>query len=545
MPELVKDFQGKLIPRNKARKIKNEMGKLEYFEEGASCVEMSDKIWYRTTTGKIIFDWSKKIWVFAKDFVGHKGLVEDGSFGHYSEISKEVIIWFKEDTFFKKSIYDPLSKSLSDTKFSEKKWNRATAINEKVAIDYGYQESIFDSCFYKITDCSTDDLIKMNLPNIPSTERTNVYSLDDDRDYRQTLEELYDNNKEKVPIKLMKFAPNIPFTFGLEFEVQEGHCPKRVREALGFRPCRDGSLGEGIEYVGIPMEGGKGLYFVKKMCEELSKRCRLSNRCSTHVHFGDVRRDKLYVISLWHILYNIQDSLRKCFPFSRTNSIQDNGKIYACLLPDLEIDVTTILSSKTDEEFKNKVIREFNKIYTWLNNGHPLGEKYEEAFVRETRTEIIQGKKQSQICYRVRNYNFTTKLPRHAVQGHKWNRSSRYMWTNILNLFFAHSRTIEFRISEATTNFNKVLMFMCLGSAILKYAENFDKSFHDEISLNGIIKASFRPKLATYLIDYFEFRKNLFCTSTGSFKSTHKSIETTWFDNDCKFKFQGKEVYEI
>jgi hypothetical protein len=544
MSQLVKDFQGNLIPKTKARRIKNENGKFEWFEQDVSCIRMPDGFWYRTTTGKIIFDWSIGKWVFVSEFSGNKGLVEDGSFGCFSDRTREVTILFKKDSFSKKTVFDPLSKHLSSVEFNERKWNRSYAISEEVAIKHGYEESLFDGMFYKLSDCAEDDLIRMKTPNIPSNERSNTYSLDDDRNYRSLLEDCYDNYDLTIPKSLNRFARFIPFTWGLEIEIQNGFVPKRIREPLGYRVCRDGSLDTGQEYVSIPRIGGKGLAADKKMCYELTKRCILSNKCSVHVHFGEVRRDKLYVISLWTLFFKIQEELRKYFPFSRTNSIREDGKIYAGLLPDLSLKVSDFLKIKTDEEFKARIGTEFGKIYTWLNHGHPLGEQYDEKFVKETRTEIIKGKKQTQICYRVKTYNFTTKLPRHAVQGRKWERKERYLAMNVLNLFFSHSKTIEFRISEGTTNFDKILLYMCLNVAILKYAENFEKVFNQkEIFVEQIIKDHFPEKESKYIIDYLEVRKTKYCNVNGSFRSNWKSIEESMFTLD-KEEFKD-HIYKL
>lgn len=547
MQNLVKDFEGKLIPKNKARRIKNELGKFEYFEEDKSCIGMPDGKWYRTTTGKILYDWSKKEWVFAEGFKGVKGLVDDGSFGSYTDATRQVPICFKKDTFVRKSTYDPYSKNLSNTEFKETRWNKGFAINEQVALAFGYKESIFDGLFYKVNDCSEEDLVKMMTPNIPTAERVNTYSLDDDKDYRAHLENVYDSNEFKAPIELVNFARKyMPYTFGVEIEVQNGFVPKRVREPLGFRICRDGSLGEGVEWVSIPMESAKGLWAIKLMCDEVTRRCVLSNKCSVHVHFGNVRRDKLYVVSLWNLLTKIQPELRKYFPYSRTNSIREDSKIYANLLPDLNIQGPAMLKCKEDSSFRLAVTNEFNKIYSYLNNGHPLGEKYDEALVKDTREEIIKGKVQTKYCYRVKTYNYTTRLPRHAVQGRKWERQTRYLLCNILNMFFSHSRTVEFRIHEASANFDKILLYMCICTAILNYAKNFDSVLSNEkITMDDILKDSFPTKIAAHLKEYLKTRKSVFCTISDTFKSNWSSVEKTWMDSDKNFQFNNKRIYNL
>lgn len=530
---LVKDYKGELIPQDRARRIKGEDGTFSYYEIGISCIKMDDGKWYRTTTGKIYYDYSTDKWVHAASFTGHFGMVEDGSNGYYSDISKEVFIFSKKPGTVKRTQFDPVNKIVEDVGGNGKKWIKSSCQSEEIAIKRGFQESLFDGCYYKTSDCDDDDRVKINTPNIPANERNNTYSLDDDKQYRTVLENAYDSNDFKVSTNLEKIARKyIPFSFGVEIEIANGTVWKRIREPLGFRTCRDGSI-EGQEYVSIPMEGGKGLQAIKNMCEALTKRTILSNKCSVHIHFGDVRRDKLYVVSLWNLLSKIQDELRTFYPYSRTNSIRDDGKIYAALLPDLNLHTTKLLSINDEKKFKDSILLEFNKIYTYLNAGHPPGEVYDEVFAKDSREFMIKGRIQKQYCYRVKKSNYTTTLPRHAIQGQKWQKPSRYHWINLLNLFFAHSRTIEMRIHEASTNFDKILFYMLTSVAILKYAENFNKTLSEEnITMNTIIREEFDKELADQIMNYLNIRQNLFCNLTGGFKSSWKGVEQGWMDND-------------
>lgn len=423
---LVKDYKGDMIPKEQARKIKGDSGTFAYYRIGVSCILMDDGKWYRTTTGKVIFDNSIKKWIFAKDFTGNSGIVEDGIIGYYSDTSKQVTVKFKKVAEAAAIQFNCITKEFKNLKINDRRWTTGNCINQEIAESLGYAESIFDAIFYKLSDCTSDDIAKMNTPTIPNNERNNTYSLDDDKDHRSYLEKLYDTNDLKPSAKLKQIAKKyIPFTFGIEIEVQNGWVPGRIKDKLGFRTCRDGSLDGGIEFVSIPLEGGKGLESIRLMCAELTKRTVLSNKCSVHFHFGDVRRDKLYVISLWQLLVKIQDEFRLMFPYSRTNSIREDGKVYASLLPDLNISTSKILNIKDEDVFKSTIVSEFTKIYRFLNNNKAPGDTFDEQFVRETRDKIIKGKIQKQYCFRVKKFNYTTKLPRHAVQGHKWEKKSR------------------------------------------------------------------------------------------------------------------------
>lgn len=544
MPTLtyVKDYKGNLIPKKNSRRIKGEDGTFNYYEIGVSCIKMPDGIYYRTTTGKILYDHSIGEWVFSKDFSGSKGLVHDRSIGFYSDTSKEVTILHKDTKPVAKTVFDPISQEIIESEDLGKRWTKTKAIDEQVALKYGYVESIYDGNFYFLEHCNSSDLTRIKTPHIPNEEKTNTYSLDDDKAYRAVLESKYDNNNLKVSSFYEIFCrKNIPYTFGCELETQNGFVPLRIREPLGFRHCRDGSLDGGQEYVSVPMSGGKGLAVLEEMCKELTKRCTLSNKCSLHIHFGNTRRDKLYIVSLWYLFTKIQEDFRHYFPFSRTNSIREDGKIYANLLPSV-LPVLDNLMNKEEEEFKYLISEAFNSIYCYLNRNHPLGETFESEFVKETKTKYINNKPEKFYSYRVKQHKFTTKLPVHAVQGRKWDKKERYLAMNILNLFFSNSRTVEMRIHEATTNFSKVFAYLCICVSILKYAENFTKVFSSKsISLEDIIKNHFDEKTSNVLINYMKMRKQLFCTTAGGFKSNWKSIEQQWLEDDKNFKILFNE----
>lgn len=540
---LVKDYSGKLIPKSKARKIKNDRGEYEYYETGVSCIKMDDGRYYRTTTGKIIFDHSLGKWVYSNSFKGNFGFIDGDKEGYFSKVDEIVKVKYKklQEVDILKIKVDGSATVKEKTK--AKIWSNGICINEETAIKNGYVESLKDGIFYKLSDCTPGEIDSLKEFGTPKEERSNTYSLDDDPKERGRLEELYDNNiKIKPNLKLAKYARLIPFTFGVEIEVNQGHVPARLREPLGFRVCRDGSLGEeGKEYVSIPLEGSKGLMACKMMCEHLKKRTNTSNKCSVHIHFGDVRRDKLYLVSLYNLIFHLQTYYKFYFPYSRTNSIRDDGKVYAKDLQDVNLKVDDILGIKEEEEFKKRILEEFNKIYTYLNNGRSLGEKYKEEFIKDTREVIIRGKKVKQYAYRTKEYKFTTAIPHHAIQGQKWQRNQRYHNTNFLNLFFAKSGTVEFRIHEATINFDKILAFMLTNVAILKYAENFSKTLDkkkvSKITLEEILHSELPKELAENLMSHWTKRRETFTgSSTGVKFLDYKLIEETYRREDKTFK---------
>jgi hypothetical protein len=539
--KLVKDFKGNMIPRAKARKIDGE-----WYEEGTTVIKMEDGQWYRVTTNKIVYDWELGKYVLVKN-AGNlvEGLVDDGTIGKFTPTDKNVKIAIKKIAFVRSLYYDPSNPQSMPVEESEKtpawKKNQYFARSEEIALKHGYEESIFDAIFYKKEDCTDSDKIKMRTPSVPTGERSQTYSLEDDQAGKASLLNQYNDYSPKIPISLVKLANLIPYSFGLEFETSNGFIPSRLRSQLGVRPLRDGSIG-GIEFVTIPLSGAKGILTIKENCEQLSKRCITDPKCSMHVHFGNVRRDKLYIVSLWHTISLIQKELSTYFPFSRTNSIRPDGKVYCKPLPDVGIVPTEILKSTSKEEFNKALFREFDKVYSWLNAERHLGEIYDKK--REKEMKFTEDGLKWKFTDKV--YVFSIRNKNHSIQGNKWERPMRYHLVNFLPTFFSPAETIEWRIHEATTNFTKVMCFMLLCVSIMKYAESTKVALSKKsLSIQEVLKNYLPQELADYVYEYLKARKSTFMNANGSFKQDYTSIENKWLAADANYVFKNTEIDNI
>lgn len=519
--KLVKDYLGNLIPKSKAHKI---MGK--YYEENVSCFLMEDGQRYRiTSTDKIVYDHYNKKWVLKgnRDLV--KGIIN----------TKGEVGLFSANDFMIRLI-----------NLKSKLGNSNYCLNEEIALKMGYIESLSDGGFYKLDELDENTKSLIMKKAIPNNERSKNYNLESDQERKKELEKFYKDLNIRVEASSVEIARIIgDFSFGMEVEVINGHIPKRIRSKYGLKALKDGSLrhdgGEGIEYVTVPMSGAKGIQVIKEVLREATKRCEVNNLCSVHFHFGNVRKDKLFVLSLYNVIRLIQDELVKYFPYSRVNSIKPDGKVYCSPLPDLKINHSKILAAKDEETFHKEIVIEFNKIYTWLNNGKPLAEEYaERSIVRET--IVRNGKKMFHDRW-LKNI-YTTKSTYHSVQGQKWDKPQRYMMFNLLNLFFSKIGTIESRLHEGSTNVTKVLSWMLITTAIIKYAENINVSLAaKKLELKDVLQSALPAKYADYLMEYLKSRHKVFFNENGEYRS-YKSIEKTWFNKDPEYRFihNGMEI---
>lgn len=518
--KLVKDYLGNLIPKSRAHKI---MGK--YYEEGVSCFVMEDGQRYRiTSTDKIIFDHYKQKYVLKNNSHLIKGYIN----------SKKEEGYFSENEF-----YVEISDVIGKKPFR-------FCLNADIAEKIGYKESLCDGIFYKYNPEDEKLINYLNKKAIPNTERSKNYNLESDQSKKKALEISYFNFNPKISassLEISKFIEN--YTFGMELEVINGFIPRRIRSLLGVKALKDGSLrhgdGEGIEYVTVPMSGAKGIEVIKTLCKEASKRCEVNSLCSVHFHFGNVRRDKLYAISIYRVIQLLQNELITYFPYSRVNSIKEDGKVYCKPLIDLKLNCNKILSSKDEEDFHKNTVEEFNKLYTWLNNGKPLAEEYgQREIVRET--FVRNGKRM--FCDKWIKNIYTTKSVYHAITGNKWDREQRYYLVNFLNLFFSKTHTIEFRIHEGSTNVTKIISWMIICASILKYAEDIKRGMSlKTLTLKEVLEDRLPQKYSDYLMEYMNHRNSTFFNEKKEYKNW-KPIEKVWQSRDNEFKFQHKN-FEI
>jgi hypothetical protein len=538
----VKDYKGALILRTKARKISGQ-----WYEEGVTCILMPDNKWYRTTSNsKVIYDWKTKTYIFKANAINlREGLCDDGSFGYFQSSDKNVRIFLKKTTDAKCYCYDPLNTNSIPliTPIELNTWSTIIyyARTPEIALKYGYIESIHTGHFYKKDDIDSKDMVWFNKKTIPSSEKSNTYSILDDNFNLIRLKNKFKNSNLKIEPKIQKLNNLIKYSFGIELETSNGFVPLRIRDELGFTALRDGSL-DGIEYTSVPFQGSKGLQAVKNFCKEISNRCDINEKCSLHIHFGDVRRDKLYILSLWNLMQNLQTEFAQYFPYSRSFTIRSDGKVYCKPLPNLNVNLNTILKSKNKNILNKEIYDQFNKIYSWLNNNVPLGEIYEKS-LKKSLNFLNDSYKWKFI---EENLAYTVKNSTHSIKGHKWDKPMRYHWVNFLCTFFSSANTIEFRIHEATLNYNKIFSYMLICNAILNYANNIKLNFSlKSISLKTVLEHEYEPKIVNYLLEYLNYRKNLFNTFALQTKTTWKSTETLWLNSDKDFLFNNKTILDV
>ena len=106
------------------------------------------------------------------------------------------------------------------------------------------------------------------------------------------------------------------------------------------------------------------------------------------------------------------------------------------------------------------------------------------------------------------DFVFGKPHPLDRDNAHKWNINSRYHIVNFNPLFFGNNKTVEFRCHTNTFNKHKIIHWIFITSAIVKYASlNRGKSI-GSISLQEILRKIYSDdeKLYTSLTAYYKGR---------------------------------------
>lgn len=100
---------------------------------------------------------------------------------------------------------------------------------------------------------------------------------------------------------------------------------------------------------------------------------------------------------------------------------------------------------------------------------------------------------------------------------HKWEISPRYVWLNMIPLIWGGRETIEFRCHTPTVSSQKVINWLYITLAILKYAKKHAEelvlsplSELAKISIDEVVREIYPKKISRILVKYIEDRTNYY-----------------------------------
>lgn len=458
----VTTYDGKTEYRKNCRKIKDQ-----YYVIDKSVFEI-DGVWYRINSGLIEYDHETKKYRVIKESNMIKGIVK-------FENGKPVTGYFTPNPY----------------KNCKVSWSNdegyLPCISEELLIGNNYGEDFSTSIWHSLKRVSVKEL---QTPRNAVDNTQKGYNIEDNAQEFEDKIKLYNQFNTELTKDVRQYGRMLrDTTFGFEIECSKGFLPEHIQNQTGVIICRDGSLNDengkpGPEFVTIPMSGAKGLQTISNIGKELSKRTSLDLKCSLHIHLGNLPTTRMYLVSLYRLAYKLQNDIFQMFPFYKTNPEGVKKKNYNQKLPSL--DIMSIPSTICKDNFDQYINDSYNALFTWLSEGY--------------RPDV----------------NINRKRKIHPV-GQKWNRHARYYWINFMNTIFSNRNTVEFRLHTPTTNVQKMINWLFICNAIVRYANlNSSKILLNKtkITLNDVLSYydifGERGKfLSAYLKAYVDERKRM------------------------------------
>lgn len=435
----------------------------QYYRKGRDCF-LIGTTYYRKESPKITMNYTSNEYVLLKTATEtlHKGFVD----------GKGTVGYFEWDFYRSVEVRGAEVNCLKDIAFAE---------------DLGLTAFLnFDFVATKDYTLRKPTLIA-NLTTVMTTVKysDHNYNSDDNQTLFMESIRLFQEAPFSRYSKYHKYAKEVEdLTWGIEFEVSSGTLPVHLQKLYGVIPCRDGSITDstrGGELVTIPYTGARGIAGMIGLCKELSLRTIIDTSCSLHIHIGNVPTDRNFILANFLLMRTIQDSLFAMVPYYKTAPQGIKAKNYCQKLPDLQIQPLQV-TALSKSEFNYYIQDSFDKLFTWLSDGCKAD------------FDLHRGMD-------------------HPVRS-KWNRKSRYFYVNYQNLFFGPRRTIEFRLHQGTTNAYKVLFWLLITTACIKYTKKYmSQILRGKIpySIVEVLKASISSKLLLKaVLEYYDDRVKFF-----------------------------------
>jgi hypothetical protein len=462
---VVTTVQGKKTLRKYCRYI----GK-EYHEINVDCFKINGT-WYRTKGDKIIYDYELYKWRLKSDAPFVRGVIDilpnnEYQYGHFTPLKGKNI-----DIMVGKSLYRIMTGI--DISLIEK----GSLIEGRNGVFYSAE--IKDSFKKELDQYVNIGGRQASFYNI-SWDYSSEYNIPE-------FQNVFSNTKLKGKL-YNNYYNYLKYTFGIEFETDNGAIPERYLRPMGLIPCRDGSIG-GFEYVTVPLYQEKGIQAVHEHCKLLSYFCVINKYNSVHLHLGGYPRTKEHVVGLYRMLTFLQDDIYKLFPSAYRNTSLFKRRSYCEPLAYVPG------SQDIDNSLSNIIAR--------------LGGRYDGT--------LPEGQHH----------------PMDFTGEHKWQISPRYKIINLIPLIWGNRGTVEFRVHTPTIDFNKVIYWLFICSAILQYAEqkymkftvptnNFQKS----VSLSKIMKTVYPLDIANKIIDYIDVRTKYYANGNDP-SGEHEVLDET------------------
>lgn len=431
---IVKTYTGKSAKRTDCKKIKGEFYLVgdSKIKDSGECYLVDGK-YHRFNNGKIEYDYEKKKYVLI-----HKNHLKYG------------VVNFENDEI----IYGYFTPKLTENVliYNKNKSKTEHCISEEVAKKMKYREQVSSGVFFDRNDHNSNYFTRIGKPPIRKNDLPYDSRFSSNITRMQYNEEFKPEYNNENLNKFGDFLESNNITFGIEFETSSGYIPDRLAYKYGLLALRDGSI-DGLEYVTIPLSGRKGLYALRNICYELSKRCKYNMRCALHIHLGGLSRSIDSILSSYILACLIQNDMFDLQPVYKKGEIRNERKPkdYCKALNQ------SLFKSIKVNKSQNNLVKEFDKLFTFISDGTSFS-SYENN---------------------LKNVNNHPSDPSGTA---KWHIRSRYNWINFVPIVFGNKKTLEFRQHSITFNFEKIINFLFNCACFVKTAELNKKEILDQTS---------------------------------------------------------------
>ncbi len=467
--------------------------KQKYYTINRDCFLVNEK-WYTIDSGNILFDSEKGVYVHKYSGKLIKGVVANQN----GEL---------EMGYFSPNPYN-------NVKINSSKFGNTMAINAEIIEKFKWFEDLGNNTWYDPKDMSAINVASRRKIRNERVFTDRGYNIEENNDY-EIKKKLYADYPTVITPKAREMAKYLgDITFGVEIEVQRGCISDHLRNRHGAVLCRDGSLNGGAEVVTIPLSGAKGLQTLVNLANDLRYRTEIGLECSFHIHFGNLATDKLSIIALYRLARIVQNELFTMFPYYKTDHNGVKQKNYTKKLLKLNINA---LKDTSKEAYELYLADSWRKLFDFYAEGRITLEQFDKR---------------------------TREHPIHR----KWEMRNRYHYFNFLNLFFGHRHTAEMRLSSGTTNPHKMINWMFICLAIIKYSQKYSMEIITSdrtISLKEILNIypvlfpldKKAMSISKYLYEYFTQRKDR-CKKDME-KGDKLSMWDIEEDRDYEFEYDG------
>jgi hypothetical protein len=306
------------------------------------------------------------------------------------------------------------------------------------------------------------------------------------------------------------------YTFGVEMETATGRIAGHVyKEKLNISGVHDGSI-TGGEYVTGILTGDQGLIHLKKICNELSKRCTVDDRCGVHVHIGGFIPNKEFTIYSYVLGHLLQDEIYAMLPSSRRNGeycqpLDINNSTYSKVLTCLK---ESIKQDKIGYEYQ--ISQAYELIFKWLSNGMEPSDSCNKS------TAHPQGR----YCggHGSARYKWLNLIPTNFSKMRFNERESHSF--SLEQLTKSSSQTIEFRNHSGTLSYKKIEAWVLLCMSFTWFVEHRKNEILNTVlgkrtlRLKDIIDEAC-PKSSISLDAYISQRTHLFSGRADAVKADY------------------------